>query len=189
MHDELKLVADESLRCGNIVKNLLVFARHRGGSFGAVAIKTVVDRCVMLMSHHAQMNGIELIISCADDVVMECDPNQIQQALIALISNAIESMESPEKKTGKQLKIEVVRPEKSEKMVLRVSDTGCGMSDEVRAHIFEPFFTTKSEGKGVGLGLAVVYGIVERHHGTIVVDSMEGNGTTFTLTFPTRQQV
>lgn len=189
MHDELKLIADESLRCGNIVKNLLVFARVRGGTFGAVAVKTIVDRCVMLMSHHAQMNEIELSVSCADDAVMECDSNQIQQALIALISNAIESMESPERATGKQLKIEVTRPEKSEKMVLRVSDTGCGMSDEVRAHIFEPFFTTKSEGKSVGLGLAVVYGIVQHHHGTIMVDSTEGNGTTFTLTFPTKQQV
>jgi two-component system, NtrC family, sensor kinase len=189
MHDELQLVADEALRCGNIVKNLLVFARHGGGSFDVVQLKTVVDRCVMLMNHHAQMNSIELSISCAADVVMECDSNQIQQALIALMSNAIEAMADSGRGTGNRLILEATSPVRSETVTLRVSDTGCGMSDEVKSHIFEPFFTTKSEGNGIGLGLAVVYGIVERHHGTIVVDSNEGNGTTFTLSFPIRQQM
>jgi two-component system NtrC family sensor kinase len=190
MHEELQLVADEALRCGNIVKNLLVFARHGGGSFGVVQLKTVIDRCVMLMNHHAQMNSIELVIACADDVVLECDSNQIQQALIALMSNAIEAMaDSSDINNSNRLGLEVTSPAGSETVTLRVSDTGCGMSDEVKSHMFEPFFTTKSEGKGVGLGLAVVYGIVERHHGTIIVDSGEGKGTTFTLSFPIRQQM
>ncbi len=187
MHDELKLIADESLRCGNIVKNLLVFARHRGGSFGALSLNTVVDRCVMLMSHHARMHGIDVIVSRADDVVMDGDSNQLQQALIALMSNAIEAMDSPGA-SGGTLKIEV-QQQQPEKVILRVSDTGCGMSNDVKAHVFEPFFTTKSEGKGVGLGLAVVYGIVQHHHGTILVDSRPGAGTTFTLTFPVKQEV
>ncbi|HCV43108.1 MAG TPA: hypothetical protein DGH68_06460 [Bacteroidetes bacterium] len=190
MHEELKLVADEALRCGNIVKNLLVFARHRGGSFGLVQVKTIVDRCVMLMNHHAQMNSIEFSVSCPDDMAMECDSNQIQQALIALVSNAIEAMtDTSGRTTGNRLNVEVRRSADSEKIIMQVSDTGCGMSDEVKVHIYEPFFTTKSEGKGVGLGLAVVYGIVERHHGSIVVDSTEGMGTSFTLTFPSKQEV
>ncbi|MFN0158393.1 MAG: sensor histidine kinase [Bacteroidota bacterium] len=188
MHDELKLIADESLRCGNIVKNLLVFARHRGGSFGVVSLKTVVDRCVMLMSHHARMHEIELNISCPDNIVMDGDSNQLQQALIALISNAIEAMDSPGRTSAGHLKIEVLQ-QAPDKVRLCVSDTGCGMSDDVKAHIFEPFFTTKSEGKGVGLGLAVVYGIVQHHHGTILADSTPGAGTTFTLTFPIKQEM
>ena len=189
-HEELKLIADETLRCGNIVKNLLVFARQRGGSFDVVSLKTVVDRCQMLMSHHAQMNAIETQISCPDNIVMECDANQIQQALVALMSNAIEAMVDPSgAKNGNTLSIEVTGSDHSETVTLKVSDTGCGMNDDVKTHIFEPFFTTKSEGKGVGLGLAVVYGIVQRHHGSIKVDSVEGKGTTFTLAFPVKQTV
>lgn len=188
MHDELKLVADEALRCGNIVKNLLVFARQRGGSFGIVQVKTIINRCIMLMNHHAQMNSIAVDVSCPEGLEMECDADQVQQALIALVSNAIEAMVDPSgKKPGNSLRVEVDAPGNGETIVLRVSDTGCGMSDNVKRHIFEPFFTTKSEGKGVGLGLAVVYGIVQRHHGTIHVDSTEGKGTTFMLEFPIKQ--
>ncbi len=190
MYDELKLVADEALRCGNIVKNLLVFARQRGGSFGMVQIKAIINRCVMLMNHLAQMNSIEVDVSCPEGLEMECDADQVQQALIALVSNAIEAMVDPScKKPGNKLRITADGPENTETITLRVSDTGCGMNDNVKRHIFEPFFTTKSEGKGVGLGLAVVYGIVQRHHGTILVDSAEGKGTTFALEFPVRQNV
>jgi two-component system NtrC family sensor kinase len=188
MHDELKLIADEATRCGNIVKNLLVFARQRGGAFAVVQVKSIVDRCVMLMNHHAQMNSIEIHASCADDIVMECDPDQIQQGLIALTSNAIEAMiDSSAGTTDNRLDIAVTH-ERGETVRIQVVDTGCGMSDEVKPKIFEPFFTTKSEGKGVGLGLPVVYGIVQRHHGTITVDSVAGKGTTFSLAFPIRQQ-
>ena len=61
------------------------------------------------------------------------------------------------------------------------------MSDDIKAHIFEPFFTTKVDGKGVGLGLAVAYGIIQRHHGTLDVESTQGRGTTFTVSLPLRQ--
>jgi two-component system NtrC family sensor kinase len=188
MYGELKLVADEALRCGNIVKNLLVFARQGGGSFGVVQVKTILDRSVMLMSHLAEMNAIELRVSCGEEVTMECDANQIQQALIALMSNAIEAMaDQSERMAGNTLSIEISRPGHADTVTIKVRDTGCGMSDEVKTHIFEPFFTTKSEGKGVGLGLAVVYGIVQRHHGSIKVESQEGKGATFTLAFPATQ--
>jgi two-component system, NtrC family, sensor kinase len=189
MHDELKLVADEALRCGNIVKNLLVFARQRGGSFAQAQMRTIIDRCMMLMNHHAQMNSVEMRVTCADDVVLVCDSNQVQQALIALMSNAIEAMGDPAAtKQNRILHLESRTLADTDQVILQVSDTGCGMPEDVRLHIFEPFFTTKSEGKGVGLGLAVVYGIVERHHGKIVVESEEGKGTTFSITFPIIQR-
>ncbi len=188
MHDELKLVSDEAMRCGNIVKNLLVFARQRGGSFAVVQVKTIVDRCIMLMNHLAQMNAIEMNASCPDDVLMECDSDQIQQGLIALISNAIEAMtDTSARTTGNRLDIQVTRLEQEGAVMIQVRDTGCGIDDAVKPKIFEPFFTTKSEGKGVGLGLPVVYGIVQRHHGTITVDSVDGKGTTFSLTLPIKQ--
>ncbi len=188
MCEELKLIADESLRCGNIVKNLLIFARQKGGIFQLVKIKPVVERSMMLMNHHAVIHAVEMHTDCDDQITAECDPDQIQQALIALMANAIESMtHTSGKQGGGRLDIDVRKTEAA--LEIRVADTGDGMPENVKAHIFEPFFTTKSEGKGVGLGLAVVYGIVQRHRGKIEVDSVVGNGTTFTIILPITEPV
>lgn len=185
--DDLTLVAEEAQRSGNIVKNLLLFARQKGGSFQVSNIKAVVDRCSLLMNHHAQMHNVELATSCDNDTTIECDPNQIQQALIALMVNAVEAMSgTTERSEGGTLTVEVQKPDGGN-IGIRVIDTGIGMTEEVKAHMFEPFFTTKSDMKGVGLGLAVVYGIVERHQGTIDVESVPGKGTTFTITLPVTQ--
>ncbi len=182
--NDLTLVADEAQRCGNIVKNLLLFARQGGASFQTIQLKTIVDRCILLLNHHAQMRQITLGSDIAADDSLECDPNQIQQVFIALIMNAIEAMTGVNQ-AGGTIRISAAR--EGAGMAIRVSDNGPGMTDEVKAHIFEPFFTTKSEGKGVGLGLAIVFGIVERHHGSIEVESSLGNGTTFTMTLPLNQ--
>lgn len=190
MREELTLVADEAQRCGNIVKNLLVFARQQGRSFQAVNVKTVVDRCSLLINHHAQMHGLSLQTTCPADLVVQCDPNQIQQALIALMVNGIEAMApTPERSNGGTLTVEVRSSTQPHAVDILVKDTGIGINEETREHMFEPFFTTKSEGKGVGLGLAVVYGIVERHHGHIKVESTVGKGSTFIMTLPLTQPV
>jgi len=188
MREELTLVADEAQRCGDIVKNLLVFARQKGGSFQDVIMKSVVDRCALLMNHHAQMHDVALQAACPEDLIVRCDPDQIQQALIALMVNAIEAMTSTSgRSAGGTLMIEVRKSVQRDTVQVIVKDTGIGMNKETQAHIFEPFFTTKSEGKGVGLGLAVVYGIVERHHGNIDVQSAVGRGATFIITLPVTQ--
>jgi len=181
--DDLRLVADEAQRCGNIVKNLLVFARQGGMAFQTTRIRTIVERCALLINHYAEMNNVKVVTSCTDDDEIVCDPGQIQQVLIALMMNAVEAMGTPSAHAGSgTLTVEVKRLK--EKLVFKVIDNGMGMHDDVKAHIFEPFFTTKSEGKGVGLGLAIAYGIIERHHGSIDVDSTVGKGTMFTLTIP-----
>ncbi len=186
--EDLRLIADESQRCGNIVKNLLVFARQKGMAFQPVRLRPVLDRCALLTNHFAVMNNIRLQVTCGDQDELECDPDQIQQVLIALMVNAIEAMSPvPGSDGGGMLTVEAHTSPDGRALVVRVTDTGSGMTDEVKAHIFEPFFTTKSEGKGVGLGLAVAYGIIERHHGQIEVESVVGRGTTFTLTLPTKQ--
>ncbi len=184
--DDLRLVADEAQRCGNIVKNLLVFARQGGMAFQTVRIRTVVERCAMLMNHYAEMHNVKVTTSCTEDDEIVCDPGQIQQVLIALMMNAVEAMAPPAVPSGGGLlSVEVRREGKN--LVFRVKDNGMGMHDDVKAHIFEPFFTTKSEGKGVGLGLAIAYGIIERHQGSIEVQSSQGKGTTFTLRLPVVQ--
>ena len=188
--EDLTLVADEALRCGNIVKNLLVFSRQKGMAFQQAQARTIIDRCVLLVNHHAKMRNIQVRSSCAEDDGFECDPGQIQQVLIALMMNAIEAMSgSSDRQEGGTLTVSAAPSDDRTNLVLRVSDTGAGMSEEIKAHIFEPFFTTKSEGKGVGLGLAITYGIIERHHGSIEVESTVGRGTEFTITLPITQPV
>ncbi|MGA9117587.1 MAG: HAMP domain-containing sensor histidine kinase [Bacteroidota bacterium] len=181
--EELGLVADEAQRCGNIVKNLLAFSRQRGGAFQPVALRSVVDRCILLMNHHARMHNVRLEVRVEEDLTVECDFSQLQQAIVALMVNGIEAMAPNGGEAGEGLLTLAVGGE-GERVRISVTDTGVGIRDEIKPHIFEPFFTTKSEGKGVGLGLAVVYGIIQRHHGAIEVESEAGKGTTFILTLP-----
>jgi two-component system NtrC family sensor kinase len=186
--DDLTLMADEALRCGTIVKNLLVFARQRGVSFQPVRVAEVIDRCVLLMNHHAKMHNVVIRTSRAGDDLLECDPDQIQQVLIVLMVNAIEAMGgSASHEEGGTLSLDLRREEERGTIRIAVTDTGVGMSEEIKAHIFEPFYTTKSDAKGVGLGLSVAYGILERHHAAVDVESVVGKGTVFTLTFPVTQ--
>jgi two-component system NtrC family sensor kinase len=115
-----------------------------------------------------------------DDLII-CDPDRIVQALIALMINAVEAMPD-----GGLLTVRTSEsPAGLEPRVnLTVSDTGVGIPEDVCERIFDPFFSTKDETKGVGLGLAVVYGIVQRHKGVISVDSAVGKGSAFTIDLP-----
>ena len=187
---DLQLVADEAQRCGSIVQNLLVFSRQGPASFQTARVAPILDRCRLLAHHLAGMNHVELDVDCGEDVTVECDPGQIQQVLIALMVNAIEAMSSPPAPVpGGRLEIRSEPIGDSGGVRIRLRDTGVGMTPEVKSHIFEPFYTTKSDGKGVGLGLAIAYGIVERHHGLIEVDTVPGQGSVFTVVLPGRQPV
>jgi len=178
MLEELELIIHETMRCGTIVKNLLLFSRKQVGEFGVVPVSTIVERAAQLVQHHFQISNVRFSSrSGAEPATLLCDENQIQQALVALFVNAVEAMPD-----GGALTVDV-RREQGE-LRLEVADTGQGIAEEDVAHIFEPFFTTKKDGKGVGLGLSVVYGIVERHGGKITVRSAPGRGTTFLLAFP-----
>ncbi len=177
--NELTIIIDEVSRCGNIVKNLLLFSRQKVGEFKDEDICQVIRRSVALISHHLQMNNIKLEIDIPDEpVFVFCDAQQIEQMLLAMEINSIEAMPD-----GGTLRIELKEISEHE-IQIKIIDTGVGIPDEVLPHVFEPFFTTKKEGKGTGLGLAVVYGIVERHGGKISVESKVNHGTTFTITLP-----
>jgi two-component system, NtrC family, sensor kinase len=183
---ELQLIADESQRCGTIVQNLLTFSRQRGVTIRVVRMSEILRRCEMLMGPHAAANNVAIHTSCQDDDVLECDPGQIQQVLVTLMSNSIEAMAgvSGAAMPGR-MSVEVRRPGPDVLKVI-VADTGPGMNEDVKARIFEPFFTTKSEGKGVGLGLSIAYGIIEHHHGSIEVETAPGSGARFIITLPSR---
>ncbi len=186
--NDLQLVAEEAQRCGSIVQNLLVFSRQRPASFETTRLAHILERCRLLVHHYSRTHQVELNVDCAADPAVECDPGQIQQVLIALMVNAIEAMSSPPASApGGRLEIRSDTAGDPGSVRIRLSDTGVGMTPEVKSHIFEPFYTTKSDGKGVGLGLAIAYGIIERHHGRIEVETASGRGSVFTLVLPLRQ--
>ncbi len=110
---------------------------------------------------------------------VSCDPAQIEQVLLALIMNAIDAMPR-----GGNLWIETRLSDDQAEIEIEVRDDGAGIAPDILPHIFEPFMTTKESGRGVGLGLAISRGIVERHNGRIEVESKLGQGTTFTVTLP-----
>ncbi|MFA6541393.1 MAG: ATP-binding protein [Bacteroidota bacterium] len=176
---ELTMIANETTRCGNIVKNLLLFSRQKVGEFKSNDIRLLVEQSIKLIDHHLKMNNIALTVQYDDHLPMvDCDAEQIQQALLALQINAVEAMPS-----GGTLAL-ALRREGEKNVMIEIRDSGTGIRDEDLPHIFEPFYTTKHEGKGTGLGLAVVYGIIERHNGKISVESKPNSGTTFSLLLP-----
>jgi two-component system NtrC family sensor kinase len=180
MLEQLELIRSESLRCGNIVRDLLTYARGRSAELESVHLHALVDRALKLVAHHVALGGVTMTpeLTLEDDRLI-ADGEQVVQALIALLINAVEAMPD-----GGPLIVRTVDEPSGGSVRLSVTDGGIGIPDDVKPHIFDPFFSMKNEAKGVGLGLAVVYGIVQRHEGTIVVESGRGRGTTFTLTLP-----
>jgi two-component system NtrC family sensor kinase len=178
---DLDLIVAETQRCGAIVNNLLLFSRKQVGEFHLVSLGDVVERARGIVAHHLAMANVRLTAVCEPpDLAVVGDEGQLQQALVALFVNATEAMPD-----GGALTVTARREAPAGEVRLSVADTGSGIAPEDLAHVFEPFFTTKrSEGQGVGLGLSVVYGIVERHGAAIAVQSQLGMGTTFTITFP-----
>jgi two-component system NtrC family sensor kinase len=178
----LKFVEEEAGRCGDIVRNLLLFSRTPGARFSDEDLGPLIERCAFLLRHQAELKGVGLRVALSPDLPrIACDASQVQQAILALAMNALEATPAEGTVTIS------AGPGADGGAVVRVSDTGCGIRPEDRDRIFEPFFTTKKEGSGVGLGLAVVYGIVTRHNGRIEVDSTPGSGTIFTVHLPRHQ--
>jgi two-component system NtrC family sensor kinase len=164
----------ETSRCGEVVKNLLAFARQSQVDMRANSIPEIIDRTLPLVLHDLELRGIKLVKDLEADIPqVQCDFKQIQQALLNVLGNAAEAMTE-----GGTLTLQVCQAANGDYVEVVVTDTGCGIPSENLKDIFEPFFTTKEERKGVGLGLAVVYGIVTRHQGKIEVESPPAGGET-----------
>jgi two-component system NtrC family sensor kinase len=180
--DSLDLIASESTRCGELLKNLLSFSRTSPMNLSLSDLNMVVNRTIRLAEHKAVMSGVSLQVDLDRSLPpLQCDSAQIEQVALALVINAIDAMPH-----GGNLWVSTRALGNGDQLELQVRDDGVGIPPEILPRIFDPFTTTKEVGKGVGLGLAVSKGIVERHGGQIEVASELGVGTTFRVILPVR---
>jgi PAS domain S-box-containing protein len=176
----LAVVERETDRCSQIVSNLLAFSRKSRMEYAEMSVNELLERSIMLSQHKMSLQNIQVRTDLDPRTpVILGDFNQLQQCIINLIFNAIDAMPQ-----GGTLTVSsTLRPEEGV-VQIGVADSGCGIPEENLPDIFEPFFTTKTEGKGLGLGLSTVCGIVDGHKGTIQVTSEVGKGTAFTIKLP-----
>ena len=176
----LPLMESETGRCCKIVSNLLAFSRKAKLEFSETDLKELLSKCILLSQHKLTLQNINIETRLAPnipDVVL--DFHQIQQCIINIIFNAMDAMPD-----GGTLTVDSLHYPNSNEVEIRLKDTGPGIAKENLPKIFDPFFTTKTEGKGLGLGLSTVYGIIDRHKGTINVESELGKGTVFIIKLP-----
>lgn len=172
-------IVTETSRCGNIVRDLLVFARHQQPSREPHDFNEIVRRTLAVIHHRLELGEVEAKLELAEDLPeVVCDASQMQQIVINLVLNAAEAMEAG------FVTIRTAGEAGGRRVRLEVCDTGSGIDPEHLDRIYDPFFSTKAEGQGTGLGLAVVYGIVNAHGGQIEVQSEIGRGTVFTVLLP-----
>jgi two-component system NtrC family sensor kinase len=182
LREYLGLIRSEAFRCKTITNGLLDFSRSRASQQVPVNVSEIIDRAATLVSHQRRGERINVQVSSdANLLPVLGDPVQLQQAVIALATNAIDAMPF-----GGELKISARNDGRS--VLIDVADSGIGIPPENLQKIFEPFFTTKEPGQGTGLGLAVCYGILTEHGGSLDVQSTVGVGTTFTISLPTANQ-
>ncbi len=176
----LGLMESESQRISQIVSSLLTFSRKSEPKTGDLSVADLIHKCVLLSQHRMRLCNIELHQNIASDIpTIQGDSNQLQQCMINLIFNAMDAMDK-----GGRMDINAGYDAPEKMVFIQVKDTGHGITPENRQHIFEPFFTTKNEGYGVGLGLSIVFGIMEGHGGRVGVESIPGKGTCFSLYLP-----
>lgn len=174
----LGLIKSEAFRCKTITTGLLDFSRLRTGERELIEIGDIVRSAAKLVSHQKRGEGIAIEVDIAPDLpLVSADGGQIQQAVIALATNAIDSMPD-----GGDLIFRTFA--QGNRVITEVRDTGVGIPPEDMSKIFEPFFTTKEVGMGTGLGLSVCYGIISEHGGRVSVRSNVGKGTTFSIFLP-----
>ena len=174
----LDVISHEAARCGQIVKDLLIFSRSEQDEFAQENLLKIVENSVTVINHHLEINGINLIKDYTDTpILLYCNADKIQQALMALLINSIEA--SP---NGGSITLSITR--EISNIVVKVIDEGTGISSKDLPHIYEPFYSTKEASNGTGLGLAVAYGIITQHKGKIEVEKTSNRGTTFKITLP-----
>ena len=164
-------------RIRDVVQNLRTFSRLDEAEFKKVDIHEGIESTIRLLSRYYGGGRLVLVRDYGELPPVDCYAGQLNQVLMNLLVNAAQAV-------GTQGRVSVETRREGDHVTVRVSDTGCGIAPENLKRIFDPFFTTKPVGEGTGLGLSVTYGIVERHGGSINVESRVGEGTAFTVSIP-----
>jgi two-component system, NtrC family, sensor kinase len=179
MLKHLKLIENETKRCGEIVKGLLEFSKKDQEDFESKHLHKILHDTYELMTHPIRIANISFHedLKAKSDLIF-CSPNQIKQACVAILVNATEAVHE-----NGEIIISTSNPD-IDTIKIDISDNGIGMPADDIPQIFQPFFSTKHDTSGIGLGLAIVHGIVKSHNGKIEVKSELGRGTTISITLP-----
>ena len=176
----LRFIESETKRCGDIVKGLLEFSKKDQDNFEDVHLHLLLKDTCRIVNHSLKIANVSFMTDYqATNDLVNCNPAQIKQAVIAILVNATEALTE----NG-----EITMRTKSEenKIVLEIVDNGIGISPDDLKHVFEPFFSTKHQTSGIGLGLAIVHGIIQNHNGKIDIHSEQQEGTTVRIVFPVK---
>lgn len=175
----LKTIDEETVRAAEIVRGLLEFSRHELFAQKPTSIKDVINKAVNLVISDLP-SGVNIVQDIPEELVASIDEQKIKEVFLNLLINSIQSIEEPTGTITLAADVDV----DTNWIVITVSDTGVGIDETVRQQIFDPFYTTKEVGEGTGLGLAVAYGIINKHKGTITVRSNKDKGSTFIVSLP-----
>ena len=175
----LRVIEIETKRCGDIVKGLLEFSRKDQHDFETKNLHKILEESNTLMAHQLKMANINFFTDFSAPLdLISCSENQIKQACIALLLNASEAVFE-----NGEIMMKTTNPDE-ESIKLEITDNGVGIAPEDIPQIFEPFFSAKQKASGIGLGLAIVHGIIQSHKGKIEVDSELGKRTTISIILP-----
>ncbi len=177
LKEGLEIIISETTRCKGIIQGLLEFARDREPQKVVTDVNLIVKKSLKILENEFYIRHITVEQNLGDSMLVLLDENQIEQVLVNIFLNAIQAID----KNG-IISIKTAADSKQDELKVEISDNGCGIDKKQIDRIFDPFFSTKS--RGTGLGLAVSYGIINNHQGTIKVDSQPGQGTCFIITLP-----
>jgi two-component system NtrC family sensor kinase len=178
----LQKIVIQANRCRDIIRGLLDFSRHKNPDKTLCNVNSLLKGCISLVEKQANFLNIKVIMNFEDNLpLVILDPSQVERVFLNLIINAAEAMDG-----NGTLTLTTSYNQEIKAIEIKVQDTGHGITKENISKVFDPFFTTKETGHGVGLGLAISYGIVKEHNGDLTVESELEKGTTFTLNFPVK---
>ena len=180
----LHSMEDGANRAAEIVRGLRTFSRMDEGDLKSVDLNDGVKSTLSLLGSQVK-DRVKVELDLRATEVVECLPGKINQVFMNVLNNAIQAVVLKHGETGGR--ISVVTEQLRDHTIVTITDNGIGMDATTRARAFEPFFTTKDVGEGTGLGLSIAHSIIEKHHGTIEVDSIPGEGSAFRLILPNNQ--
>jgi signal transduction histidine kinase len=189
--DELVMMANDIIdnvaRASGVIKHVRDFARQSERDLKKMVINDPINDVFKILGHQLTVHSIKVKLELDPEIPeIRAEHNRLEQVFINLVTNAIDSMDEKAEKTGAPVEkiLEIKTYAEDGWVITQVSDTGIGMTDDVKRKIFEPFFTTKETGKGTGLGTSISFGIIKDYSGTIDIQSEPGKGATFIVKLP-----